>query len=273
MEARQQRLIQRRGWDRASTCYERYWQRQLQPAQDHLLETLTLVPGEAVVDVACGSGVLTMAIASAVGPNGRVLATDLSTKMTAATEARALAAGACNVLTESCDAEELHGDGEFDVAVCSLGLMYVSDPAAAIARMHQALRPGGRIGLVVWGERSRCGWAGVFGIVDARVSSDVCPRFFALGAPGTLPALLERAGFVDAAEVRLSVALDYHDDSEALGAAVLGGPVALANGRVDADTRHQVSDEYLRSIAAFRHDDGSYHVPGEFVVGSARRPG
>jgi ubiquinone/menaquinone biosynthesis C-methylase UbiE len=269
MDARQQLLIQRRGWDRASTCYERFWQRQLQPAQDRLLESLALAPGEAVVDVACGSGALTLSIASAVGQDGRVLATDLSPKMTAATEARASAAGARNVATACRDAEALDFDAAFDVAVCSLGLMYVPDPPAAIVGMHRALRPGGRIGLLVWGERSRCGWASVFGIVDARVSSDVCPRFFALGAPGALSTLLERDGFVDITETRVCVTLDYADDSEALGAAFLGGPVALAYARFDDGMRREASDEYLRSIAAFRNDDGSYHVPGEFVVATA----
>ena len=273
MDARQQRLIQRRGWDRAATCYERFWQRQLQPAQDRLLESLALAPGETVVDIACGSGALTLAMASAVEPGGQVVATDLSPKMTAATATCASAAGVHNVSTRCCDAEALDCDEEFDVAVCSLGLMYVPDPAAAVARMHRAVRPGGRVGLLVWGERSRCGWASLFGIVDARVSSDVCPRFFALGGPGALPTLLERAGFVDVAEARLCVALDYGDDSEALGAAFLGGPVALAYGRFDTDTRREASDEYLRSITPFRHDDGSYRVPGEFVVATAQRPG
>ena len=271
MDARQQRVIQRRGWDRASACYEQYWQDQLRPAQDALLEAVSLAPGDDVIDVACGSGALTMAIATAVGPAGRVLATDLSPKMAAATEARAVAAGAHNVEASCGDAEDLDVDSQFDVGLCSLGLMYLANPSAAVAALHRAVRPGGRVGVSVWGERSRCGWAGLFGIVDARVTSDVCPRFFALGGPGVLSGLLERAGFVDVNETRLDVPLDYRDHAEALGAAFLGGPVALAYGMFDPTTRQQVSDEYLESIAAFRCRDGSYRVPGEFVVASGRR--
>lgn len=271
MDPRRHRLVQRRGWDRASTCYERYWQRQLEPAHDLLLGTLGLRPGEDVLDVACGSGALTLRIAEAVGPEGSVLATDLSPKMTEATRSQAERAGFDHVRTACCDAEQLDLDGRFDVAVCALGLMYVPDPVAAITRLHRAVRPGGRVGLLVWGERKRCGWAAVFGIVDARVASDVCPRFFGLGAPGALVGALERAGFADVAEHRLGTTLDYDDDAEALGAAFLGGPVALAYGRFDDDTRRTVSHEYLESIAPFRGEDGSYRVPGEFVVACARR--
>ena len=84
--------------------------------------------------------------------------------------------------------------------------------------------------------------------------------------------MLRDAGFVDEDEARLSVSLDYRDGDEALGAAFLGGPVALAYGRFDTETRDQVADEYLASIEDFRTDDGGYAVPGEFVVASARNP-
>jgi len=272
MDDRQHLMVQRRGWDRASNCYARYWQRQLLPVQRLLLGTAELAPGDRVLDVACGSGEMTMAVAAAVAPGGRVVATDLSPKMVSATEVRATTAGAHHVEVTCCDAQHLTVDGPFDVALCSLGLMYVPHPAVAAAELRRVVRPGGRVVLSVWGDRRRCGWASVFGIVDARVTSDVCPHFFALGAPGILTAVLRDAGFVGAAEARLAVSLDYRDGDEALGAAFLGGPVALAYGRFDTDTRAQVADEYLASIDDFRTDGGGYAVPGEFVVASARRP-
>ncbi len=148
--------------------------------------------------------------------------------------------------------------------------MYVPSPADAVAAMHRALRPEGRIVVSVWGERRNCGWAELFPIVDARVSSDVCPMFFALGAPGALTELLEAAGFVDVEEQRLRVELRYDGDDDALGAAFLGGPVALAYSRFDDDARAGAHREYLASISDFA-DGSGYRVPGEFVVCSARR--
>ena len=70
---------------------------------------------------------------------------------------------------------------------------------------------------------------GSLSIVSARCQSRyVCPMFFALGAPGALATVFAQAGFVDVEETRLQVELRYADDEAALGAAFIGGPVALA---------------------------------------------
>ena len=271
MEAKLMRRIQRSGWDRASSCYERYWGAQVRPAAEAVLAVAALQPGERVVDVACGTGLVTLRAAMQVQPHGRVLATDLAPKMIAVVEQRAHDAGLANVDVDPVGAESLGRGCEFDAALCSLGLMYVPEPAAALAEMHRAVRPGGRVVVSVWGERRNCGWAAIFPIVDARVSSDVCPMFFALGAPGALRGAVERAGFVDVAEIRLDVCLVYADAGEALGAAFDGGPVALAAARFDDATRASAHAAYLESIAAYA-DGCGYRLPGEFVIASGRRP-
>lgn len=270
VEAKLQRWVQRAGWNRASWCYDRFWQRQLQPAVDLLCHVAALQPGERVIDVACGTGVVALAAAEAVGPSGRVLATDISSAMVAEVERSAERRGLDNVDVECTGAEQLHAHEEFDVALCSLGLMYVPDPLEAVTRLCRAVRPGGRAVVSVWGERKNCGWAEIFPIVDRRVNSDVCPMFFALGAPGALVSLLTAAGFVDAVETRLAVELPYAGPEDALGAAFDGGPVALAASRFDDADRASAAAEYLASIAEFSHGDG-YRVPGEFVVGAVRK--
>jgi SAM-dependent methyltransferase len=266
-----QRWVQRRGWDRAVAHYETYWRDQLRPAHEAVLEAADLQPGQHVIDIACGTGMVTLPAAAAVGRTGRVLATDISQNMVDDTAKRAAAAGLDNVETRRSEAEHLDASGPFDAAVCSLGLMYVPDPPAAVAELRRVLRSGATAALSVWGERRNCGWADLFPIVDARVHSDVCPLFFALGAPGRLAGLLEGAGYTDLDEVRLSVELVYADDAAALGAAFLGGPVALAYSRFDEATRASAHDDYLASIAPYRDGDG-YRVPGEFVVVSGRCP-
>lgn len=271
MEAKLMRRIQRSGWDLASTCYEQFWGDQLQPSADAVVAAAALRPGDHVLDVACGTGLATLPVARQVGPTGRVLATDLAPRMVAAIGQRARDAGLHNIDVEVIGAEAIEHDAEFDAAISALGLMYVPDPIAALRAMRNALRPGGRVAVSVWGERRNCGWAAIFPIVDARVSSDVCPMFFALGAPGTLRGALEVAGFVDVDDTRLTVELVYRCAADALGAAFDGGPVALAASRFADATRAEAHAEYLESIAPYADGTG-YRLPGEFVIASGRRP-
>src|SRR2546425_6417410 len=145
MDARLQRRVQRYGWDRAVAHYERYWAAQLEPAQKKLLELAALRPGEAVLDVACGTGLVTFPAAEAVGRSGRVMATDISEKMVEAARAEAARRKLSQVEFARMDAEDLRlSDGGFDAALCALGLMYVPDAIQALREMFRALKPGGR---------------------------------------------------------------------------------------------------------------------------------
>lgn len=273
MDARLQLRVQRYGWDRAAAVYDAAWRGPLTPAQDLLLEMAGLDPGEEVLETACGSGLVTHRVARAVGPTGRVVGTDLSQGMLDEAEAATAEADLPHVTFQRMNAESLDlPDASFDVVLCSLGLMYVPDPGAAIREMGRVLRPGGRAVAAVWGERSRCGWAEVFPIVDARVNTEVCPLFFQLGTRDTLRNHLEDAGFQDVEVRRIQVTLPFASREEALEAAFAGGPVAMAYSRFDPGTRDEIHGAYLDSIAPFRTPEG-YRIPGEFVVARGEWPG
>ncbi|MGH7646074.1 MAG: class I SAM-dependent methyltransferase [Gemmatimonadales bacterium] len=277
-DARFQRRIQRYGWDKAVAHYERFWAGQLKPAQDRLLELAALRPGERVLDVACGTGLVTFRAAAQVSPGGAVLATDLSDEMVKSLRETAAERGFTNITAERMDAEEpTVPEASFDVALCALGLMYVPDPRKALEAMRRALRPplpgpptGGRAAVAVWGARSRCGWAEIFPIVERRVASEVCPLFFQLGQGDGLAITMELAGFGDLMVDRLVTTLRYDSGEDACGAAFAGGPVALAYSRFDQPTRVEAHAEYLTSIEPFRRGDG-YEIPGEFVVARGLR--
>jgi ubiquinone/menaquinone biosynthesis C-methylase UbiE len=273
MDARLQRRVQRYGWDKAAALYDRSWQRQLAPAQKTMLALAGLAPGERVVDIACGTGLVTFAAAEAVGPNGDVVGTDLSEVMVTLAATHARTHGFDRVRFARMDAEDLSplADASFDVALCALGLMYVPDPLKAVremARVTAATNRGGRVVAAVWGQRSRCGWADIFPIVDAQVKSDVCPLFFSLGTGDRLADVFREAGLVDVVTRRIETRLEWASDDDACGAAFVGGPVALAYSRFDDRTREQVQRQYLESIARWR--TVGYSVPGEFVIVAGR---
>jgi ubiquinone/menaquinone biosynthesis C-methylase UbiE len=266
MDARLQRRVQRYGWDKAANYYERSWQHQLEPAQTTLLEMSCLAPGERVLDVACGTGLVTLRAAALVGPNGTAIGIDLSEEMVVAARARARTQGIANVTFERMDAEEMQLDAdEFDIVLCALGLMYAADPEKAVVEMHRVLRPGGRAACAVWGQRSRCGWAEIFPIVDSRVHSEVCPMFFRLGMGDALERALASAGFRAITSKRMETRLCYSSAAEACEAAFLGGPVALAYSRFSDEMKAEAHEAYLDSLSPHRQGQG-YSVPGEFVV-------
>jgi ubiquinone/menaquinone biosynthesis C-methylase UbiE len=273
MQPKLQRRIQRYGWDLAAGDYEPLWRTQLASAQKELLALARLAPGERVLDVACGTGIVTLGAAHAVGANGYVLGVDLSGQMVDSGRRRAEALGLSNTRFERMDAEQLDlPDAGFDVALCSLGLMYAPEPEQAVREMRRVLRPGGRMVIAVWGERSRCGWASVFEIVDAEVVGEVCPLFFRLGQQGALAHMCSEAKLTVTAECRIDATLFYADGVEACDAAFVGGPVAMAWSRFGDDVRARARTRYLESIAPWRHGE-SYRVPGEFVVVAAEVPG
>lgn len=266
MDARLQQRVQRYGWDRAAATYEQSWQKQLEPAQSRLMQMAALTAGERVLDLACGTGLVTFRAAEAVGATGAVTGTDISESMIEQCTRVALERGVAHATFQRMAAEELgFPDASFDAVLCGLGMMYVTDFAGSIGEMFRVTRPGGRAVSAVWGKRDRCGWAEIFPIVERRVASDVCPMFFQLGTGDVQKMLFEAAGFTDVHSDRITTTLEYESGEEACIAAFAGGPVAMAYSRFDEPTRAGAYAEYLESIAAHRAGNG-YAVPGEFVV-------
>ena len=266
MEPALQRRVQRYGWDKASGYYEVYWQKQLYPAQQKLLQFANIQSGDKIIDIACGTGLVSFPAALHAGDKGFVMANDISDKMVETGTALAKERNLSNISFQRMDAEHLDvEDGSYNIALCALGLMYFPDPLKAIKEMHRSLKPGGHAVVAVWGRRKNCGWAEVFEIVDRRVASEVCPMFFNLGNEGTLQQYMNAGGFKNISVERINTVLNYSSGEEACGAAFLGGPVALAYSKFSDDVKKEVNKEYIESIKPFKKTDG-YHVPGEFVV-------
>jgi arsenite methyltransferase len=154
---------------------------------------LGLEPGERVLDVGCGPGLLCAEMAGAVGAGGRVLGVDNSESMLRIAMRNCAALPGVSITIG--DATALPADdGGFDAVVCAQVLEYVPDVAAALAEFRRVLRTGGRLVLVDtdWGS---CVWASGDDNRMARVirAWDAhCPH---PRLPRTLPALLAAAGF------------------------------------------------------------------------------
>jgi ubiquinone/menaquinone biosynthesis C-methylase UbiE len=210
MEPALQRRVQRYGWDKAAAYYENSWQQQLKPAHDALFDLAAIREGQHIIDIACGTGLISFRAAAAMGNTGFVLGTDISDKMVEMTTQLAKENNIGNTRFERMDAEELKvNDEEFDLAICAMGLMYTPSPVNALKEMYRVLKKGGMAVAAVWGKRDHCGWADIFEIVDKRVSSEVCPMFFNLGNDSVLEKNFELAGFSNRKILKIQSSLDY----------------------------------------------------------------
>ena len=151
MDARLQRRVQRYGWDLASTEYDPLWEEQLAPARNGMLAFAALAPDERVLDLACGTGLVTLNAARSVGPGGSVLGTDISGHMIEIAQQRALEQQLSNVAFQRMDAETFDlPRASFDVVLCSLALHHVSGEqrVQALREVARVLRPGGSFHLL-----------------------------------------------------------------------------------------------------------------------------
>lgn len=261
-----QRRVQRYGWDKAATYYEKSWQEQLKPAHDLLLETSNVHSGDHIIDIAAGTGLISFRLIDKAGETGDLLATDLSDEMINIGNTLSQKENRQNIKFRREDAENIDcANNSFDLATCALGLMYFPEPDKALVEMHRVLKTGGRAVTAVWGSRKNCGWAEIFPIVDKRVNTDVCPMFFNLGESEVIKYPFENAGFRDIKIQKIKTTLSYNSSEEACDASFLGGPVAMAYSRFDAQTKLEARKEYIQSIEKYKTEHG-YQIPGEFVI-------
>jgi SAM-dependent methyltransferase len=123
--------------------------RQIRTLGEEGLRVLAARPGEQVLDIGCGTGRTSMALADAVGRTGHVVGVDVSRPMLALAEAAGARVPQLRFIAG--DAQTFPFDeGGFDAAFSRFGVMFFADPVAAFANIRRALRPGGRMTFVCW---------------------------------------------------------------------------------------------------------------------------
>lgn len=185
-------------WARRGSALEKL----LGPAGDAGLRALAARPGERILDIGCGAGASTVALAEAVGPDGHVIAADVSPDLLA--QARERLDGAQNVTLMEADAQSADLGAPADALYSRFGSMFFDDPPSAFRHLYGALGPSGRAVFVAWQEPVRNQWAHVpmtfatEGLVPAAPPPGPGP--FAWADPGVFRPLLEDAGFRDVRE-------------------------------------------------------------------------
>jgi SAM-dependent methyltransferase len=130
----------------------------IEPFLARLMATAQPTTGERALDIGCGCGATTIALAQAVGASGAVLGIDLSAPMLGRARERLDALGLDTATLERADAQQVELPPVHDLAISRFGVMFFDDPVAAFTNLRRGLRDGGRLTFVCWQELGRNPW-------------------------------------------------------------------------------------------------------------------
>ena len=167
------------------------------PWTSHVIAAAGVQPDDAVLDVACGTGVLARHALSVVGKGGRVVGLDPAPGMLAAA-----AEIEPKIEWIKGEAEDLRlADAQFDRVLSQFGMMFFPDRERAIAEMRRVLKPSGSIAIAIWNDVTKNpGYEGVISVLRREVSdqaADILQMPFNLGDGEKIVAEFERGGLSD----------------------------------------------------------------------------
>jgi len=166
------------------------------PWASQLIQRANPQPGERVLDLACGTGVVARRAAPLLGSKGTMTAIDLSRNMLSVGRAAAKGEG-LNIEWQQGRAEQLpFADGSFDLVLCQFALMFFADRATALSEAYRILADSGRICLNVWQALDRHPfYETLHDVIQCRLGMSAIKDIFALGDEEQLWRLLTNAGF------------------------------------------------------------------------------
>ncbi len=268
-------------WEKAAPGWAK-WEHEIDkwvlPATDAMLEMADVVEGKRVLDLASGAGSQTLSAARRVGPTGHIVANDISKTMLQHVERNASSAGLSNISTLLGAAQDLKlTTNSLDTVICRLALMLFAEPAKILSIVRQALKPGGKIAVVVFSTPQ----ANLFLVKPMQIllrhagktpPPPGSPGLFSLGGLGVLEQLFKDNGFANI-ESRC-IDLTFQTPSaeqmlemmqEAFG--VYRAVISDSPETVQATAWTEVL-EFFRSIAT----DNGLETPIEVLVSSAQNP-
>jgi ubiquinone/menaquinone biosynthesis C-methylase UbiE len=195
-------------------------------------------PGEHILDVGCGTGIVARQIASHLGPGGSITGIDLSPDMLAVAQSKAAREQSAIEWREG-SAEHLpFSDSSFDVVLCQFALMFFADKSAALAEMRRVVTENGRALVSVWQNLDRHPFYRTLdNVIQQRIGISALQDIFALGSTDELRALAADAGFQQIEIEPFSMTSRFPN------------PDAFLAGEIDVDTAAIPSMQHLDAQA------------------------
>jgi SAM-dependent methyltransferase len=237
-----------------------------------LLELAVPQNGECVLDIGCGSGTTTMALAERVGPTGRVLGIDISAPMLAVARSRAASQKTVE-LVEADATDYAFEPHSFDLAFSQLGVMFFADPVAAFTNIHGALKPGARLVFCCW----RHPFEHLFAFIPEGAAKPFLPPSppadpnapgrYSFQNPDRVKSVLLQAGFVAPALQKFDFrTFSGATPEEAASSAIDAGPLQRTLAGVDETTRAKVRAAVTERLGKEMGPDGIWLTSAAWLV-------
>jgi ubiquinone/menaquinone biosynthesis C-methylase UbiE len=238
-----------------------------------MLDLANIQLGDRALELAAGMGDLAVMTARRVGPNGHVLATDISANMLNLAAETLREAGLTNVETRVMDAESIDlAPASFNVVLCRAGLMLFPNAGKVLLGVHRALKPSGKFAVTVWSTAEKNPLHGLPLAIVSRLAKIPLPApgqpgLFSLSGQGVLEECYTKAGFRDVAVRAVSVRRHFPSTAEAIEAMKGFFPrlQVLLNKLSDAE-RALAWDEIEQQLSQFEGPNG-FEAPGEWLIG------
>ena len=244
---------------------------------ERLLRSYGINPRDRILDIGCGAGQTTRD-AARLAVAGSVLGVDVSAPMIDRARRLTIAAGLRNVEFEHADAERHRFKAEsFDVAISRFGTMFFTDPVAAFINIARAMRPDGRLVMMVWQDHRLNEWSvsierALAAGADAPIPYPWEPDPFSLADPASTQRILETAGFADAGFTAVHEPVYYGPDVGAALDWVAGfSCVKDALQRRDSASTERVREQLSQTLAAHPREDGVWFDSSAWIVTARRR--
>ena len=267
-------------WEKAAPGWAKWedvFSRGVGAATIKMLDMANVTSGNNVLDLASGAGNQTLIAAKRVGENGHVVANDISSTMLQHVMENSAKHGLSNISTQLGAVQELNiAPNSFDAAICRFALMLFANPEIVLSKILEALKPGGKLGVMVFSQPE----VNKFFVKPMQILLRNAgkkppkggPGLFSMGNPSTLEKLFDESGFVNI-EIsihNLTFELPPAKDSLLMMQEAFGAYRAVISDCAE-EVQKKAWEEVLACLSSFETSKG-IEAPAQILIGSAQKP-